>query len=96
MFKDLDPLLHSQLRFSIMAVLIAERESDFNHIKEVTQANSGNISVQITKLAEAGYIRVTKTFKNNYPHMVLSITEKGVGAFEKYVSDLKKYINLEK
>ena len=93
MFTDLDPLLHSQLRLSIMSVLIAERETDFNHIKEVTQASSGNISVQITKLEEAGYISVTKTFKNNYPHTIVSITDKGVDAFEKYVSDLKKYIN---
>jgi len=93
MFTDLDPLLHSQLRLSIMSVLIAERETDFNHIKEVTQASSGNISVQITKLEEAGYISVTKTFRNNYPHTIVSITEKGVDAFEKYVSDLNKYIN---
>ncbi len=93
MFTDLDPLLHSQLRLSIMSVLIAERETDFNHLKDTTQASSGNISVQITKLEEAGYIRVTKTYKKNYPHTLVAITEKGIRAFEKYVSDLKKYIN---
>ena len=96
MFTDLDPLLHSQLRLSIMSALIAERETDFNHIKELTQASSGNISVQITKLEEAGYIHVTKTFKNNYPHTIIAITEKGVEAFDKYVSVLKKYINPSK
>jgi DNA-binding MarR family transcriptional regulator len=93
MFKDLDPLLHSQLRLSIMSILISERETDFNHIKETTQASSGNISVQITKLQEAGYIKVTKSFEDNYPHTVVAITKKGIEAFEKYVNDLKNYIN---
>ena len=44
-------------------------------------------------LQEAGYIKVEKTFKNNYPNTTLSITDKGREAFETYVNDLKKYIN---
>jgi len=64
--------------------------------KEETQAAAGNISIQIKKLQEAGYIEVEKTFKNNYPKTMLSITDKGVKAFESYVNNLKKYINPEK
>lgn len=67
MFKDLDPLLHSQLRLAIVSLLVSEEKADFARIKEVTQATSGNISVQIGKLEKAGYISVTKSFKDNYP-----------------------------
>jgi len=93
MFKDLDPILHSQLRLSIVSSLISLKEADFNHIKEITQATSGNISIQIKKLQDAGYIKVKKSFKNNYPNTTLLITDKGIEAFETYVDNLKKYIN---
>ncbi len=93
MFKDLDPILHSQLRLSIVSILISLKETDFNYIRETTQATSGNISIQIKKLQDAGYIRVKKSFKNNYPNTTLSITEKGIEAFETYVENLKKYIH---
>jgi DNA-binding PadR family transcriptional regulator len=66
---------------------------EFTHIKEVTKAAAGNISLQIKKLQEAGYISVEKTFKDNYPKTMLSITDKGVHAFESYVNDLKGYID---
>lgn len=92
MFKDLDPLLHSQLRLSIMSILITVEEANFSFIKESTQAAAGNISVQINKLQEAGYIRVEKSFRNNYPNTVISITDTGRKAFEDYVKDLQKYI----
>ena len=93
MFKDLDPLLHSQLRLAIISLLVAEGMVDFNRVKEVTGATAGNISVQIKKLQEAGYISVEKTFKENYPHTKLRIAGKGLQAFETYVENLKKYIN---
>jgi DNA-binding MarR family transcriptional regulator len=94
MYKDLDPLLHSQLRLAIVSMLIASEKVEFTHIKEETKAAAGNISIQIKKLQEAGYIHVEKTFKNNYPNTLISITEKGIEAFESYVSNLKKYIKL--
>jgi len=93
MYKDLDPLLHSQLRLAIISMLVTSEKVEFTHIKEETQAAAGNISLQIKKLQEAGYIKVEKTFKNNYPKTMLSITDKGVKAFESYVNDLRKYIN---
>lgn len=93
MFKDLDPILHSQLRLSIISILMSVDEANFTFIKEETQATSGNLSIQIKKLQDAGYIKVNKTFKNNYPNTALSITKKGIGAFENYVKNLKKYID---
>lgn len=93
MYNDLDPLLHSQLRLAIISMLVSSEKVEFTYIKDETKAAAGNISIQIKKLQEAGYITVEKTFKNNYPKTMLSITEKGVKAFESYVNDLKKYIN---
>jgi predicted transcriptional regulator len=95
MYKELDPLLHSQLRLAIISILITSEKVEFTHIKDETRAAAGNISIQIKKLQEAGYISVEKTYKNNYPLTMLSITDKGVKAFESYVNDLKKYINLK-
>ncbi len=95
MYKDLDPLLHSQLRLAIISMLVSSEKVEFMHIKEETKAAAGNISIQIKKLHEAGYIEVEKTFKNNYPKTMLSITDKGVKAFESYVYNIKKYINTE-
>ncbi|MDR1554070.1 MAG: transcriptional regulator [Prevotellaceae bacterium] len=92
MFKDLDPLLHSQLRLAVMSLLLSVEEADFVFLKEQTGATSGNLSVQIDKLNEAGYIQVTKTFQGKMPRTVCKITDKGIGAFEIYVKNLKTYI----
>lgn len=93
MYSDLDPLIHSPLRLAIISMLMASKKVEFTHIKEETKAAAGNISIQIKTLEDAGYINVEKTFKNNYPKTMLSITNKGVKAFETYVNNLKKYIN---
>ena len=92
MYKDLNPLLHSQLRLAIISTLMSVAKANFNHLKETTKATSGNLSVQIKKLQKAGYITVEKSFKNNYPNTTLSMTDKGIKAFETYVANLKKYI----
>jgi DNA-binding MarR family transcriptional regulator len=93
MFKELDPVLHSQLRLAIVSLLISLEEAEFNFLKEKTNATSGNLSVQLDKLKTEGYIEVTKSFRNNYPLTVCKITKKGIDAFEKYVDHLKSYIN---
>ena len=93
MFKELDSLLHSQLRLAVMSLLIGVEEADFVYLKEETGATSGNLSVQIDKLSEAGYISVTKSFKGKIPCTTCRITQKGVVAFENYVKALQGYIN---
>lgn len=92
LFKDLDPLLHSQLRLAVMSVLVDEGSADFLALKEKTHASAGNLSVQIQKLKDAGYIGVTKSFRNNYPHTVCEITRQGNKAFGNYVDALKTYL----
>ena len=95
-FRDLDPLLHSQLRLAVMSLLISVKEAEFTFIKEKTAATAGNLSVQINKLREADYISVEKTFKDNYPQTICRITKKGIIAFEEYVKAISGYIAVNK
>ncbi|MFN2439187.1 MAG: winged helix-turn-helix domain-containing protein [Chitinophagaceae bacterium] len=92
MFKDLDPILHSQLRLGVMSLLISVKEAEFTFLREKTASTAGNLSVQVQKLKEAGYIDVTKQFKDNYPQTVCKITPTGIEAFEGYVKALQAYI----
>ena len=85
MFKDLDPLLHSQLRLAVISILIGTEEADFVFIREKTNATAGNLSVQIEKLKDAGYINVEKSFRGKMPRTTCRITPAGIAAFEKYV-----------
>src|SRR5687768_8701731 len=95
-FKDLDPILHSQLRLAVMSLLISVKEAEFTFIKEKTNATAGNLSVQIAKLKEAGYIDISKQSKDNYPQTTCRITQKGIAAFELYVKNLQSYLGVRK
>lgn len=91
--KELDPLLHSQLRLAVMSILINVEEADFVYLREKTEATAGNLSVQLDKLAAAGYITIEKAFSEK-TRTVCRISEQGLRAFEKYVEALKEYLNL--
>jgi len=92
MFDNLDPLLHSQLRLGVMSLLMSVESAEFTFLKEKTNSTAGNLSVQLDKLSEAGYITVLKSFKGKKPLTTCSITIKGIKAFEEYVNVLKQYI----
>ena len=94
-FKELDPILHSQLRLAVISLLIGTEAAEFTYIREQTGATAGNLSIQITKLKDAGYIEVTKKFRNNYPQTLCSITTLGREKFTDYVNDLKEYLSPE-
>jgi len=95
-FKDLDSMLHSQLRLAVVSLLLGVESADFSFLQEKTGATAGNLSIQITKLKEAGYIEVTKKFRNNYPQTICKITPLGRQKFAEYVKALKEYLNPEK
>jgi DNA-binding transcriptional ArsR family regulator len=95
-FKDLNPILHSQLRLAVISLLISVKHAEFTFLKEKTNATAGNLSVQINKLKEAGYIDVLKQFKDNYPLTTCRITAKGISAFEEYVKNLQSYLGVKK
>ena len=93
MLKKLNPILHSELRLAVISYLTANGKSDFNELKKITNATSGNLSIQLKKLEDTGYITITKGFLNNYQHTSVEITKKGIDAFEEYVKAIKQYIN---
>ena len=95
-FAQLDPLLHSQLRLAVMSLLVSVEEADFVYIREKTGATAGNLSVQLDKLAKAGYIQVNKGYKGKMPQTTCRTTKEGLKAFEAYVNALQQYINIKK
>lgn len=92
MLKPLNPLLHSELRLAVISILISLREADFVYLRTQTGATAGNLSVQLDKLQQAGYISVEKGFSGKKPRTLCRITDEGVSAFEEYVATLKEYI----
>lgn len=86
MFKELNPILHSQLRLAIMSILLTVEEAEFVYLKEKTQSTAGNLSVQLDKLSEAGYM-------GKRPRTACRITKDGRKAMEEYVETLKEYLS---
>ncbi len=92
MFKELDPLLHSELRLAVMSILLGVESADCVYLREQTEATAGNLSVQLDKLAKAGYIVIEKSFRGKMPRTVCRITDAGRDAFAAYVEALRSYI----
>ncbi len=92
MYKNLNPVLHMPLRLAIVSYLIANSKVSFKSLKKHTEATSGNLSIQLKKLEKAQYIHIEKSFLNNYPNTQVSLSPRGIKAFEEYVNTLKKYL----
>ena len=94
MLKELNPLIHSQLRLAVMTLLLSVEEADFTYLKEKTDATAGNLSVQLDKLNNGGYIQVKKEFIGKKTRTSCKITELGKEALEEYIEALKDYLKL--
>ncbi len=94
MFKNLDPILHSQVRLAIMSILLRVSSAEFSFLLENTGTTKGNLSFQISKLEAAGYIEVIKSFRKKYPLTTLKITQKGIEAYEKYIDAISAYFKI--
>ncbi len=92
MFRELNPLLHSELRLAVMSLLLGVESADFVYLREQTGATAGNLSVQLDKLAKAGYIAIEKSFRGKMPRTVCRMTDAGRDAFAEYADALKSYI----
>lgn len=92
--KELNPLLHSQLRLAVMSILMNVEEADFVYLKEKTESTAGNLSVQLDKLSSAGYITIEKGMAGKRPRTACSVTSEGRKAFEEYVETLKTYLGI--
>jgi len=91
MFKELDPILHSQVRLAIMSLLMNVKSAEFGFLLENIDTTKGNLSFQLTKLKEAEYIKIKKSFKGNYPLTTCEVTQKGIDAYEIYVNSIDEY-----
>lgn len=95
-FEPLDPVIHSPVRLAVMSILMTVREADFNYLKKETGTTDGNLSAHLSKLEEAGYIQIKKSFRGKKPRTTCSITEKGSAAFLSYLKALESYIDIDK
>ncbi|MCK4557954.1 MAG: transcriptional regulator [Candidatus Aminicenantes bacterium] len=95
-FAQLNPVIHSRIRLAVLSILISVREASFNYLKETIGTTDGNLSASLSKLEEAGYISIKKSFKGKKPLTTCSIREKGRTAFSKYMKALETYIGFKK
>ena len=91
-FAPLDPILHNQLRLAVVSLLVGVESAEFNFILEKTGATRGNLSVQLTKLKDEGFITITKGYRDNYPLTTCKLASKGIKAFEQYVKAIQDYL----
>ena len=91
MNKSIDKILFNPIRLKIVSTLITISECDFKHLRKVTESTQGNLSIQLKKLKENGYIHIEKSFKNNYPQTTCSIKKKGKRKFEEFFETILTY-----
>ena len=85
---DTDKLIHEPARLVIMALLFGLDSADFLFLERETGLTRGNLSFHLSKLEEAGYVDIEKTFKGKRPYTLLRLTDNGRGAFTTYRQQL--------
>jgi DNA-binding MarR family transcriptional regulator len=91
---NIDRLVHSPARLSILAYLSVVEEGDAVYLLNQTGLTWGNLSANVTRLQEAGYIEVVKEFRGKKPHTLLRLTDKGRKAFQGYQNKMKGLLNI--
>ena len=95
-FLQLDRVIHEKGRLAIMSMLAASQELSFTEMRDALNMTDGNLTTHIRTLQEAGYVSVTKSFRNNRPHTTCSLTAAGHKAFTNYINLLEKIIQQNK
>jgi DNA-binding MarR family transcriptional regulator len=90
---DVDRVIHEPARTMIVAILYNLESADFLYLQRETGLTKGNLSAHLTKLEEAGYVSIEKTFRGKIPLTLCSLTESGRKAFEGYRQKLKEFID---
>ena len=88
--EEIDPLIHSPTRLKVMTYLYLVENIDFVYLKRVTDLSWGNLSKHLTKLEEAGYVVMEKTFENKKPKTLIWLSDEGRGAFQQYKDNLQQ------
>jgi DNA-binding transcriptional ArsR family regulator len=90
---DVDRVIHEPARLAIVALLCAVKEADFLYLQRECGLTKGNLSSHLTRLEEAGYVRVEKTYRGKLPLTLCSATAAGRSAFERYREMLKRALS---
>ena len=90
---DLDRLIHEPARLMVMTILFAAEEADFLYLLHATGLTKGNLSAHLSKLEEAGYVLIEKSFRGKVPQTLLSMTPEGREAFQAYRQQLEQFVN---
>jgi len=88
--EEIDPVIHSPTRLKVMTYLYLVENIDFVYLKRVTDLSWGNLSKHLTKLEEAGYVLMEKTFEHKKPKTLIWLSDEGRAAFQKYRDNLKQ------
>lgn len=92
-YSNIDTLLHSPIRLSVISLLMNYEEVEFTFIKKEVGATDGNLNTHLAKLEAAGYIEVWKIFKDKKPVTLHKISGKGIQAFQQYVASLETLLH---
>jgi DNA-binding MarR family transcriptional regulator len=95
-FLQLDRVIHEKGRLALMSMLAATPELSFTEMRNALDMTDGNITTHIRTLQEAGYISVTKSFRNRRPHTTCSLTPAGQKAFTDYINLLEQIVQQSK
>ena len=91
---SLNPLLTNEMRFFIMSLLSMYEEVDFNFLKKELNATDGNLSIQLRKLEDSGYLTAKKEFVNRKPRTTYKITSLGLTDLKIYIEKISSFRNL--
>jgi len=86
---EIDRVIHEPARLMIVALLAAVAEADFQYLRQATGLTQGNLSAHLSKLEEAGYVAIEKTFRGKYPLTICRLTERGTEVLNKYRKVIK-------
>ena len=95
-FLQLDRVIHEKGRMGIMALLAASPELSFTEMRDTLQMTDGNLCVHLRTLQEAGYVAVTKTYRDRKPLTTYSLTEAGRSNFSRYIDLLEQIVQQNK
>jgi len=90
---DIDRLIHEPARLMIVAILYAVESADFLYLKRETQLTKGNLSSHLSRLEDAGYVEIEKTYQGKVPLTICHLTDAGRQAFETYRDQIKSFVD---
>ena len=90
---EIDLLIHAPARLMVMTYLYVVDNLDFVYLKRVTDLSWGNLSTHLTKLEDAGYVRINKSFEGKKPKTMIQLTDQGRAAFRKYKDEMQQVLD---